>query len=180
MNFGEWNVNVTVGGMPEKVATAFGKLEDLIGAEYIPIAYIGSQVVNGINHAVLAQQRIVSANPINNIVLVIFNEKPGTMEIPAIVGIERILVGGAEYGGIEINAETQINRTAQRVFDEVLGGFVGSTVTPFALLGTQVTTGTDYFYACETCPVVDNNPRKNFAIVTVNDIDRTVNFIEVL
>ena len=34
---GTWNVNVSVGSMPEKVATAVGELsEQLIGAEYTP------------------------------------------------------------------------------------------------------------------------------------------------
>ena len=55
---GSWEVNVVTGGMPQKVATAFGELAgSLVGAEYTPIAYLGSQQVNGVNHAVLAEQR---------------------------------------------------------------------------------------------------------------------------
>ena len=58
---GSWNVDVTVGKLPQKVATAVGKLnESIVGTEYTPIAYLGSQVVNGINHAVLAEQVIVT------------------------------------------------------------------------------------------------------------------------
>ena len=37
--------------MPQKVATAIAEL-NLIGAEYAPIAYLGSQLVNGVNHGV--------------------------------------------------------------------------------------------------------------------------------
>lgn len=51
---GEWKVEVNVGGMPQKVATAMGEI-NMLGAEYEPIAYLGSQVVNGVNHAVLAE-----------------------------------------------------------------------------------------------------------------------------
>ena len=58
---GGWNIGVVTGGMPQKVATAFGKLaEQLIGCEYTPIAYLGSQQVNGINHAVLAEQTVIT------------------------------------------------------------------------------------------------------------------------
>lgn len=53
---GNWDINVVVGKLPQKVATAFANLgETIIGATYTPIAYIGSQIVNGTNHAVLAE-----------------------------------------------------------------------------------------------------------------------------
>ena len=48
---GNWEINVNVNGMPQKVASAVSKLNTtLMGAEYDPIAYLGSQVVNGTNH----------------------------------------------------------------------------------------------------------------------------------
>ena len=71
---GGWSVNVEVGKMPQKVATAFSKLGDLVGASYTPIAYLGSQVVNGINHAVLAEQTVLTGKDTKNIVVIIFNE----------------------------------------------------------------------------------------------------------
>jgi hypothetical protein len=53
MKFGSWEINPIVDAMPQKVATAFSELaETLVGASYEPIAYLGSQTVNGINHAV--------------------------------------------------------------------------------------------------------------------------------
>ena len=72
---GGWSVDVVVGGMPEKVATAFASLNELAGAEYTPIAYLGSQLVNGVNHAVLAEQLLITGKDTKNVVLVIFNEK---------------------------------------------------------------------------------------------------------
>ena len=70
---GSWNVNVVTNGMPQKVATAIGALsEKLIGAEYEPIAYLGSQVVNGTNHAVLAKQILTTGRDTTNIVVIVF------------------------------------------------------------------------------------------------------------
>ena len=42
---GNWKINISTTGMPQKVATAFAKMnETLVGAEYENIAYIGSQI----------------------------------------------------------------------------------------------------------------------------------------
>ena len=67
---GTWNVKVHVDGMPQQVATAFGDiLGNLFGAKYNPIAYLGEQVVNGTNHAILAEQTVVTGEDQKNIVL---------------------------------------------------------------------------------------------------------------
>jgi hypothetical protein len=78
--------------MPEKIATAVGDLK-IVGAEYTPIAYLGSQVVNGINHAVLAEQLVVAGKDTKNVVVIMFNERP---EGVTLVGIERVLESGGE------------------------------------------------------------------------------------
>lgn len=179
---GSWNVDVTVGGMPEKVATAFGKLNEMVGCDYSPIAYLGSQIVNGTNYAVLAEQTVLTGKDTENIVLVIFNEKPGDIDL-TLVAIDRVLEGGAEYGGATINVETgEFDKTAQIVFDKALAGFVGSVVTPFALLGTQITRGTDFIFAAEVAPVVADNDKsiKTVALVTVNELELGASFKNIL
>ena len=148
---GAWNVNVIVNAMPQKVATAIGKLaETLIGAQYTPIAYLGSQLVNGTNHAVLAEQYLTTGKDQKNIVLLIFNEKDMDCSL---VNIERVVEGGAELGGTQIVGTTDIPADAQKVFDTVLAGFVGATVKPFALLATQVVKGVNYVFAAEVSTV---------------------------
>ena len=69
---GSWNIDVNLNGMPQKIATAFDALSDMIGACYKFIAYIGSQQTNGINHAVLAEQTILTGQDTKNIVILIF------------------------------------------------------------------------------------------------------------
>lgn len=177
---GSWNINVNTKGMPQKVASAVGKLaETLIGAEYEPIAYLGSQVVNGTNHAVLAKQTIITGKDTVNIVVLIFNEKPGEMEA-TLVSIERVVEGGAPLGGIQIgNPTTDIPTDAQAAWDEAFTAFVGSKAEPFAYLGSQVVKGTNYIFAATVTPVYPDAETK-VCVVTVNPMTGSVAFDDLL
>jgi len=174
---GSWTVNVNISGMPEKVATAVSALNDkLIGAEYTPIAYLGSQVVNGINHAVLAEQLITTGKDTKNVVVLIFNEKGMDCTL---VAIERVLESGGEAGGIVVDTTTDIPEEAQEAFDTVFEGFVGSKVEPFVYLGSQVVKGVNYIFAAEVTPVVEN-PETKVAIVIVNAMTGEISFTDLL
>lgn len=182
MALGSYEINVVVGGMPQNIATAFGKLsEQLIGAEYTPIAYLGSQVVNGTNHAVLAEQLITTGKDTKNVVVVIFNEKPVKDALPEVtlVNIERVLESGAPIGGIKVEPTTNMPEDALKDFNEVMEGFLGSKVEPFAYLGSQVVKGTNYYFAAELTPVVQN-PKSSVAIVVVNALSDQVSFVDIL
>lgn len=176
---GSWNVDVVTGAMPEKVATACGKLnEQLIGAEYAPIAYVGSQVVNGTNHAVLMEQTILSGKDVKNVVLVIFNEKPNDIDL-TLVNIERVVEGGVGAGATVVDVKTEIPAEAKDAYDAAIDGFVGSAVEPFALLATQVVKGIDYIFAAEVKPVVQD-PVTKLCVVTVNGLDKKITFTDIL
>ena len=174
---GSWEVKVAVGGMPEKVATAFCEVfGNMVGAEYTPIAYLGSQVVNGINHAILAEQLLVTGKDTKNVVLIVLNERE---EKFTIVNIERVVEGGAALGGTAVDVKTTIPEDAKAAFDAVLGNNVGATIKPFALLATQVVKGTNYVFAAEVTPVVPN-AKTNVEIVTINALTKNANFADVL
>lgn len=169
---GSWNINVT-NGMPQKVASAVSALaEKLIGAEYEPISYLGSQVVNGTNHAVLAKQVLTTGRDTTNIVVLIFNEKPNAMDLD-LVSIDRIIEGGAPLGGIQIDPQTIIPTDAMDAWKEAFEGFVGFSVQPFAILGTQVVNGTNYIFAAIGSPVVRDAVNKAY-IVTINTMTGTL------
>lgn len=177
MSLGSWEVNVVTGAMPEKVATAVGALAgQLMGAEYTPIAYLGSQLVNGINHAVLAEQVLTTGRDTKNIVLLIFNEKGMDCTL---VNIERVVEGGVGEGGVEINVKLDIPEEAQKAFDTAIAEFMGSSVKPFAFLGSQVVKGIDYIFAAEVSAIVEE-PVKKVAIVTVNGLTNQISFKNVL
>jgi len=177
---GSWNVDVVVGKLPQNVATAFAALsEKLLGAEYTPIAYLGSQVVNGVNHAVLAEQTIITGKDTKNVVVIIFNEKPGSMDPLTLVSIDRVVESGAPMGGTQVDVKTELSAEDKAVFEKGMGGFVGSKVEPFALLATQVVKGINYIFAAEVTPVTEN-PVKKVSLVTVNTLTPGAQFVDLL
>ena len=61
--------------LAQKAASAFsGAVDGITGAGYIPLLFIGTQVVNGTNYAFIAMQTLVLAEPRKRIVKLIVNE----------------------------------------------------------------------------------------------------------
>ena len=177
MNTGSWDIAVQIGKLPQKVATAFNSL-NIVGAEYELIAYIGSQVVNGTNHAVLAKQTIINGKDTENIVVMIFNEKPNDMNA-VLVSIERVLESGEPFGGVHVDVKTVLDDKVMDIWDDAFEDFVGSTVTPYALLGTQVTTGIEYIFAA-ALSTTSLNPEERAMIVTINPMTKKVKMGDML
>ena len=178
---GGWNIKVS-SGMPQQVATAFPNiLGKLFGATYTSIAYLGSQVVNGTNHAVLAEQLVTTGEDTKNVVLVILNEKPGSIGGAdfALVSITPVVDGGGKFGGVAIDVKTEIPEEVKKIFDNAFEGFVGSNVVPFAFIGTKVVKGIEYKFAATVSPVVPD-PTTTVQIVTVNGLTKEIKFEPVL
>ena len=181
MNTGNWNIDVNVNGMPQKIATAFEKLkETLVGAEYEFIAYLGTQEVNGVNHAVLAKQIVTTGRDSENVVAMIFNEKPGAMD-DVLVSIERVLSSGAELGGTTISVDKILDLTGEpmKIWHEAFAGRVGISMRPIAYLGSQVANGIDHVYAATAEPM-DLEGQKQAVIVRINPLERKVNVVNFL
>ena len=91
-NFGGIDILEQIGmdKMPQKAASAWSGAIDgkLVGATYKPIAYVGTQVVKGVNHIFIAEQTLIVATPERHIVLLTINEFDGNFSI---VGIDRII-----------------------------------------------------------------------------------------
>ena len=180
MAFGGWNIDVnTSGNAPQKVASAMGKLaETILGAQYDFVAYLGSQVAKGTNFAVLAEQVVVSGRDTKNAVVLIFNEKPGDMEL-SLVGIEHVADAGGALGGTDIDICVDFTEEEKIVWNEAMSGFVGAEIKPFAIIGTQVTNGVNYIFMAESTPVVPNGEKK-LVLVTINDKFKKVSIADVL
>lgn len=179
MNTGSWEIKINFNGMPQKVATAFSKLtETMVGAEYEPIAYLGSQVVNGVNHAVLAKQIIVTGRDTENIVVLIFNEKPNSMEA-TLVSIERVVEGGLPMGGVSLDVQTELTTGVRSVWDKAMEGYVGAQIEPVVFLGTQVVNGINYIFVA-TCKAVAPEAVTEMRLVTINTLEHQVYFSDLL
>lgn len=179
METGSWDIAVQIGIYPQKVASALTALGDtLMGAEYEPIAYVGSQVVNGINHAVLAKQTVLSGKDTANIVMMIFNEKPNDM-VATLVSIDRLVESGAELGGVNIDVQTELSDEVMEVWNSAFEVWMGGTMTPYALLGTQMTKGTDYIFAAAfSANTVE--PWEKALLITINPMTKDVHIADML
>lgn len=84
---GGWNIDeMKPCKMPQKVASAYaGAMSGIVGAEYEPVLYVGSQMVNGTNYCLLAVQRLVTVNAPNRLVKIVIHEDlDGTATIKTI------------------------------------------------------------------------------------------------
>ena len=180
---GSWHVHVDTDNLPSAVVDAFEQLDDLLGASYKPIACVGTQVANGINYAVVAKQSIISGRDVDNIVMIIVNEKPNHGNA-AIVSIEPMISGGALFGGFDVKVEVgeMINKTARTLFENRFMGHLGMIIKPIAFLGTKVVKGTEYTFLCKgtPTPVYEEEDNDKILLVTVNDFDSGICIVDVL
>ena len=90
MTLGGWNLDEVKGcNLPQKVATDFTAVTgELVGVDYEPIAYLGSQQVNGTNYRILALQRMVTPNVEKRIVkMIIHEELDGSVRMVSVSGV---------------------------------------------------------------------------------------------
>ena len=163
--FGGWDVAVPRDALPQRIATAMGGLNKLLGCRYAFVAYLGTQRVNGVNHAVLAQQRVLTGEDAVNAVVLVFNETQDSLDV-ALTDVRRVVEAGGPLGGVKVEMSTEIPLKARSALSAALAGFTGSKVTPFAYIGAQIVKGVDYVLAAEVTPVVPNAV-PDLALVTV-------------
>ena len=87
---GGWNIDeMKTVNLPQKVQSAFTAVTgELVGADYMPVLYVGSQVVNGMNYCVLAKQTIITATPEYRLVKVIINvDTKGVATLVSVSGV---------------------------------------------------------------------------------------------
>ncbi len=90
MIVGGWNLDEVKGcNLPQKVQSAFTAVTgDMTGADYEPIAYLGSQIVNGINYRILCKRRLVIPNSEPSLVkMIIHEETDGSVSLVSVSGL---------------------------------------------------------------------------------------------
>ncbi len=66
----------TANALPQKLASGVsGVLGNLTGAEYGLLLYVGTQVVNGVNHLFIARQTLTTLGGEQHLVKLIIHEK---------------------------------------------------------------------------------------------------------
>ncbi len=81
--------------LPQQVATGFGEVtQSLVGAEYMPVLYVGEQVVHGLNHMLICLQTLSAKDAPKHLVTMVLNQNRDDGSIVGkwtIVSIEQIV-----------------------------------------------------------------------------------------
>ena len=150
--------------LPEEAEQAFKAVtEKLLGATYVPVAYLGSQIVAGMNYAILCTRTLVTANPVTDLaVLTIYRDLEGNATLTNVAdfdlgaytqkedaGAPEMLMGGW-FAPETAEAMDAMPEDAATAYAKALEGFVGNSLTPVALLGTQLVAGMNYAFLCHS------------------------------
>lgn len=151
-------------------------LEGLVGANYVPIAYLGSQVVAGTNHCFLAETTAVvpDAQPTYTLVF-LYEDLEGNVRLMNVADLPIVLNDDgtvqapdaeALSGGWAYADSFEITDELLDKFNQALDGMDGSNFTAIAQLGTQVVAGTNRCILAQVIPVVPD-PEPHYALVYV-------------
>ena len=183
---GGWEIiGAGISELPEDLAAAFKSVtEQLLGATYQPVALLGTQVVAGMNYAILCTRTLVTANPVTDLaVLTIYVDLNGEAELLNIKdfdlgeyaqmedpGAAEQLMGGWQASD-EAEELTAMPQDAATAYAAAFDGFVGNTLVPVALLGKQLVAGTNYAFLCHST-LVTLEPVVSMQIVVIyQDLD---------
>ncbi|MBR5337472.1 MAG: hypothetical protein IK152_05760 [Lachnospiraceae bacterium] len=139
---------------------------NLMGADYSPIAILGTQVVAGTNYAFLCRQVVISANPVPKLcVVIVYEDLRGNAQITNVTDFDLGSYWGNDNtsqqsriaaGGWSLPDDfTTINlpRPVSSVFMALAAWDPG--LQTMAYLGSQVVAGTNYAVLCYD---TDNGP----------------------
>ena len=170
---GGWQVTADFELTDEQKALFEKGLEGLVGANYVPIALLGTQVVAGTNYCFLAQTTPVvpDANPVYTLVF-LYQDLEGNVQLmnvadlPIVPNEDGTLSAPGEtlMGGWSYAQSYEITDELSDCFNRALEGTLGSNFTAIAQLGTQIVSGTNRCILAEVTPVVPD-PQPHYALV---------------
>lgn len=174
--------------------------EGLLGADYLPIANLASQVVNGTNRCILCKVTPVVPNPVPHYALVYcYASADGDetmtysvdfdLDMPEdepvaeanfdeplaeekYVGDEPEFVPADEplAGGWAIAEDPAMTDERRAIFDKAIEGIVGVEYKPIACLGTQVVAGTNYCFLAQSTAVTPDAMQKYVLVYVYADL----------
>jgi hypothetical protein len=135
---GGWDiVNVPATSLPEELATAIGAINsEIVGATYIPIWYVGKQVVNGTNYYLVCKE-------------VRATKDHDTMIVGLIINIPAGDITGKDASIVRIVEEADLTGEAEIAFKMATKSLMGVEYKPIIYIGSQVVKGKNYYYLCE-------------------------------
>ena len=143
--------------------------QTLVGVEYVPVAYLSSQVVAGMNHCVLCKATATVPDAQTTYAIVtVYEDLKGGAEITDVAECDaqaNIAVGDVNGGWSEPESPA-VPEEALQALTKACETLTGMEYTPVALLATQVVAGMNYRLLCEAKATVPDAETK-YVIVTV-------------
>lgn len=150
-------------------------LAELVGVDYAPVAYLGSQVVAGKNHVFLVKGTVVAPDaPVFYGLAYFYQDLQGGVKLMNVANLGIIpqadgtlapvteqLSGGWSYADDPV-----VTEEIQSRLNQALEGLAGATYVPVANLGEQVVAGLNRCLLCQVTPVVPD-AQPHYALVYV-------------
>ena len=156
--------------VPDEIKALLEKAaEGMVGAEYEPVAYLGSQVVAGTNYRLLCRITPVVPDAVSHYgIVTLYEDLDGNVSITDIFDsqAEGEALSGELSGAWENPESPVVTDEAKAALDKALEKLTGAEYEPIALLATQLVSGTNYSILCEVTPVVPD-AASSFVIVHV-------------
>ena len=157
--------------------------QEMLGADYTPVAYLANQIVNGTNHAVLCRVAPVVPDAQETYVVVyIYEDLEGNASIREAKAFETEtnLSDEEMTGGWTQPESPEMTEEAQAAFEKAMETLVGVDYVPVALLSEQVVAGMNYCILCEAT-VVYPGAETNYALVYIyEDTDGNAEISEII
>lgn len=156
--------------IPADVMSAFEKaLEGLVGVNYTPVAYLGSQIVSGHNYMLLCRMAPVVEDPVETYAIVtVYEDTEGNAQLTTVsdFGLETYLGEEGMTGGWSQPETPVLSDEAKTAFEKAAGMRQDIAYHPVALLSEQLVSGMNYRILCEADNVLPGYDT-NYAILTV-------------
>ena len=134
-------VNKPASSLPQDLASAFAEVNGgLLGATYVPIWYVGTQVVNGINHFLICKEIRITKEQKTCIVALVINIPPNS-------------IGGNGAKIVNIIEEADLPDEVEEGFEKATKDLLGVDYKPIMYVGKQIVHGTNYYVICQATAV---------------------------
>lgn len=140
----------------------------LSGVQYVPVAYLASQVVAGTNHCVLCKAAATVPDAEETYAIVyIYEDLNGGAEITEVMTCDVPANSSEDDGGWQAPETPAVPEEALAALTKACATLAGEEYTPVALLATQVVSGVNYRLLCEARASVPGAEAR-YVILTVN------------
>ena len=173
---GGWTPAEDFGDITAERRAIFDKgMETLLGVDYAPLAYLGSQVVAGTNHVFLVKgTMVVPAQPVSYALAYFYEDLQGNVKLMnvadlpivpqadgTLAAVETGLMGGWAYA-----EDPALTDEDEAKLEAALQNQVGASYAIVAYVGEQVVAGLNRCLLVQVTPVVPN-ARPHYALAYI-------------